>query len=57
MTMEKATAIVQYIWYMIHDGQELAPALEYATLPSNLVQINEATINTITFDGQAIPTQ
>ena len=57
MTMEKATAIVQYIWYIVHDGQQLAPALEYATLPANLVQINEATLNSITFDGQTVPTQ
>ncbi len=56
MTIEKATAIVQYIWYVVHDGQQLAPHLEYAALPTNLVQINEATLNSITFNGQAIPT-
>jgi phosphate ABC transporter phosphate-binding protein len=57
MTMEKATALVQFIWYIVHDGQQLAPSLEYAGLPSNLVQINEATLNSITFNGQSIPTQ
>ncbi len=56
MTIDKATAIVQYMWYVVHDGQQLAPSLEYATLPSNLVQIDEATLNSITFNGQAIPT-
>jgi phosphate transport system substrate-binding protein len=56
MTMDKATQIVQYIWYVIHDGQALAPALEYATLPSNLVQTDEATLNSITFNGQPVPT-
>ncbi|MCW4000632.1 MAG: phosphate ABC transporter substrate-binding protein PstS [Candidatus Bathyarchaeota archaeon] len=56
MTLEKATAIVQYIWYVVHDGQQVAPSLQYATLPANLVQINEATLGTITFKGQAIPT-
>ncbi len=54
--MNKATELVQYIWYVIHDGQQLANALEYATLPSNLVQINEATLNSITFNGQPVPT-
>ncbi len=56
MTMEKATAVVQYIWYVIHDGQQKAADLEYATLPQNLVTINEATLESITFDGQDIPT-
>jgi phosphate transport system substrate-binding protein len=55
MDMNKATQLVQFIWYVIHDGQSLAPALEYATLPSNLVQIDEATLNSITFNGQAVP--
>jgi phosphate transport system substrate-binding protein len=56
MTMDKATALVQYIWYVIHDGQQQAGALEYATLPSNLVQLDETTLNSITFNGQSVPT-
>jgi phosphate ABC transporter phosphate-binding protein len=56
MTMEKATAVVQYIWYLVHDGQQYAADLEYASLPSNLVQINEATLSAVTFNGQAVPT-
>jgi ABC-type phosphate transport system substrate-binding protein len=55
MTLEKATAIVQYIWYVVHDGQQLASGLQYATLPTNVVQINEATIQSITFNGQTLP--
>jgi phosphate transport system substrate-binding protein len=56
MDMNKATQLVQYVWYVTHDGQQLANALEYATLPSNLVQIDEATLNSITFNGQLVPT-
>jgi len=55
MTLEKATAIVQYMWYVVHDGQQLSSSLQYATLPSNVVQINEATIRSITFNGQTLP--
>jgi phosphate ABC transporter phosphate-binding protein len=55
MTLEKATAIVQYMWYVVHGGQQLASDLHYATLPSNVVQINEATIQSITFNGQTLP--
>ncbi|MCL2358969.1 MAG: phosphate ABC transporter substrate-binding protein PstS [Nitrososphaerota archaeon] len=56
MTIEKATAIVQYIWYVVHNGQQLGAELQYAALPSNLVQINEATLNSITFNGETVPT-
>jgi phosphate transport system substrate-binding protein len=56
MDMNKATQLVQYIWYVVHDGQSLAGALEYAALPQNLVSIDETTLNSITFNGQAVPT-
>lgn len=56
MTQDKATALVQFLWYIVHDGQDLAPELAYAKLPSNVVQIDEATIKTITFNGQQLPT-
>ncbi len=56
MTMDKATQLVQYLWYVVHDGQQLAPSLAYATLPSNLVQIDEATLGSITLNGIAVPT-
>jgi phosphate transport system substrate-binding protein len=56
MTQEKATALVQFLWYVVHDGQDLAPGLSYAKLPSNVVQIDETTIRSITFNGQYLPT-
>jgi phosphate ABC transporter phosphate-binding protein len=54
MTQEKATALVQFLWYVVHDGQAFGPDLEYAPLPSNVVQLNEATIRSITFNGQTL---
>lgn len=56
MTQNQATALVQFLWWVVHDGQQLGPDLEYASLPTNVVQINEATIQSITFDGQQLPT-
>lgn len=56
MTQDKATALVQFLWYVVHDGQDLAPGLSYAKLPSNVVQIDETTIQSITFNGQPLPT-
>jgi phosphate transport system substrate-binding protein len=56
MTQSGATALVQFLWYVVHNGQNQAPALSYASLPSNVVQIDEATIQSITFNGQTLPT-
>ncbi|MCW3994653.1 MAG: phosphate ABC transporter substrate-binding protein PstS [Candidatus Bathyarchaeota archaeon] len=55
MTEAKAALLTRWLWYMVHDGQNLASALSYAPLPSNVVQLNEATIQSITFNGQALP--
>jgi phosphate transport system substrate-binding protein len=54
MTLDKARQLVDYLWYVVHDGQQLAAGLQYATLPANLVQIAEATLRSITFNGQAL---
>jgi len=56
MTQAKATAVVQFLWWVVHDGQGIAPNLEYVTLPQNVVQIDEATIQSITFNGQHLQT-
>jgi phosphate transport system substrate-binding protein len=54
MTLAKATAIVQMLWYEVHTGQNSATPLSYATLPSNVVTIDETTIRSITFNGQTL---
>lgn len=56
MTQQKATALVEFLWYVVHDGQNLAPSQEYAPLPANVVTLNEATIKSITFNGQTVMT-
>ncbi len=56
MDQNKATQLVQFIWYVVHDGQQLSPGLQYAQLPANVVQIDEASINLITFNGQPLTT-
>ncbi|MDR2708337.1 MAG: substrate-binding domain-containing protein, partial [Nitrososphaerota archaeon] len=56
MTQERATALVQFLWYIIHDGQNLATNLNYAALPDNVVALNIETIQLITFNGQTITT-
>ncbi len=54
MTQTQATALVQWLWYVVHDGQNLASGLSYAPLPSNVVTIDETTIKSITFNGQTL---
>ncbi|HVP26288.1 MAG TPA: phosphate ABC transporter substrate-binding protein PstS [Candidatus Bathyarchaeia archaeon] len=56
MDQNKATQLVQFLWYVVHDGQQLASGLEYAALPSNVVQIDETSIQSITFNGEHLPT-
>lgn len=56
MTQAKATALVQFLWWVVHDGQHYAQDLEYVQLPANVVLIDEATIQSITFNGQHLPT-
>ena len=56
MTQDKAAGLVQFLWYVVHDGQQLAQDLEYAPLPTNVVQLDETTVHSITFNGQTLPT-
>ncbi len=56
ITQAEAAGLVRFLWYMVHSGQSLAPGLSYASLPANVVQIDEATIQSITFNGQSLPT-
>lgn len=54
MTLDKARQLVDFLWYIIHDGQQFASGLQYAPLPSNIVQLNEATLRSVTFNGQPL---
>jgi phosphate ABC transporter phosphate-binding protein len=54
MTSDRADALVSFLWWMVHDGQNFAPSLSYAQLPVNVIEANEASIRSITFNGQTI---
>jgi phosphate ABC transporter phosphate-binding protein len=56
LSQTDATALVQWLWYIVHGGQDQASALSYASLPANVVQIDETTIKSITFNGQVVYT-
>jgi phosphate transport system substrate-binding protein len=48
----KGEALVHFLWWAIHEGQKMAPALDYAPLPASLVKRVEATLKTITIQGK-----
>ncbi len=56
MTLDKAKALVDFIWYMVHEGQSAGVSLNYATLPASIVTIDETSIKSITYNGQSLPT-
>ena len=54
MDLNKAKILADYLWYIVHDGQSLAPPLAYVPLPPNIVAIDEASIKSMTFHGSAL---
>ena len=55
MNKTAAKALVDFLWWAVHqEGQSYAPDLYYAQLPSSVTAINEATLNSITYNGQTL---
>ncbi|HEX2168756.1 MAG TPA: phosphate ABC transporter substrate-binding protein PstS [Nitrososphaera sp.] len=53
-SMEKAHALAQFINWAITDGQQFASPLHYVPLPDSVVQHNQQTLRSLTFDGQPV---
>ncbi|MCI4358559.1 MAG: phosphate ABC transporter substrate-binding protein PstS [Thermoplasmata archaeon] len=53
-SLARTDAIQQWLHWVLQAGQALSGGLDYATLPSNLVALDEAAIGTITFDGNTV---
>jgi phosphate transport system substrate-binding protein len=51
MTQAKAQALVNYLWFVVHGGQDQATKLSFVALPSPVVTIDEATIRMITYNS------
>lgn len=47
----KGKALVDFLWWGIHDGESFAKDLQYAPLPAEIVKKAEAKINSITAGG------
>ena len=50
----KGKALVDFLWWGIHDGESFAKELQYAPLPADIVSRAESKINSITAGGVAL---
>ncbi len=50
----KGKALVDFLWWAIHDGSEFARNLHYAPLPEEVVKKVEGKLNSITADGKTL---
>lgn len=50
----KADALARFLMWAVGDGQQHAEPLHYAPLPEAVVQINDAAIRSLTFQGQPL---
>ena len=53
-SMEKAQALKGFVSWAITEGQEFTANLAYVPLPEQVVQLNQETLNSLTFRGQPI---
>ncbi len=56
MTQAKAQALVDFLWWCVHDpgGQQYSAGLVYPPLPATVVTLDEQAIRSITFNGQTL---
>ena len=53
-SISKAKAIAQFIEWAVTSGQKTSPKLEYVPLPPSVVQIDNATLKSLTYNGQPV---
>ncbi|MEP6636715.1 MAG: phosphate ABC transporter substrate-binding protein PstS, partial [Acidobacteriota bacterium] len=50
----KGKALVEFLWWGIHDGEQFARDLLYSPLPSEVITRAEAKINSVTSGGKPL---
>ena len=53
-TREQAKAMVDMMWWMIHDGQSTNEPLFYGKLPAKAIKAAEANLKSVTFGGKPL---
>ena len=54
-TQDKANEVVNFLSWIIHDGQQYSAALYYVPLPDSIKKIDEQGLAEIQFNGGAVP--
>jgi phosphate transport system substrate-binding protein len=55
-SMDKAKALVDFVFWAITDGQQFVDGLGYVALPNDVVILNQDTLSLLTYKGQPVLT-
>ena len=50
----KARALLEFVWWAVHDGERFTTDLAYAPLPARVVQLEEHHLKSITVNGRPV---
>jgi phosphate transport system substrate-binding protein len=50
----KGKALINFLWWTMHEGQKTASGLDYAPLPSSVVKLNELQLKSLTAAGAPV---
>lgn len=53
-TQAQANAVVDFLWWVVNSGQSAGSKIGYPPLPANVVALDDATLNSITFNGTPV---
>ena len=53
-SQDRANALVDFLWWGIHEGQNDSAALYYGSIPAGLLAQDEAAVKSITWAGQPL---
>ena len=54
MTQARASALVDFVWWAVHEGQNYSAALVYVPLPASIQSLDEGGLQTMMFNGQPL---
>ena len=52
--MAKARALLEFVWWAVHDGEKYTADLAYAPLPRRVVELEDERLRSITVNGQPV---
>jgi len=52
----KGAAVVNFLWWVVNSAQSAGGKIGYPPLPANIVQLNDATLNSVTYNGTPLHT-